>query len=194
MAMKESVEALLKPRTKDLGGFDVHRILPGYPIKKVGTFVFFDHMGPTTFAPGAGMDVRPHPHIGLATVTYLFEGTITHRDSIGSVQDISPCDVNWMTAGAGIVHSERTSAQERIVGTRLDGIQTWVGLPKAHERSAPAFGHRSTIDVAGDNRARRHDNGYRGPILWTASSYAHLKRNVLRCRGNGVRRHLHLPG
>jgi redox-sensitive bicupin YhaK (pirin superfamily) len=107
----------------------------------VGPFIFFDHMGPATFAPGSGVDVRPHPHIGLATVTYLFEGAILHRDSLGSVQRITPGDVNWMTAGSGIVHSERSPADERPAGPRLHGIQTWVALPQAHEGAEPEFSH-----------------------------------------------------
>jgi redox-sensitive bicupin YhaK (pirin superfamily) len=107
----------------------------------VGPFIFFDHMGPAALAPGDGLDVRPHPHIGLATVTYLFDGEILHRDSVGSVQPIRPGDVNWMTAGRGIVHSERTPPGLRAAGTRVHGIQTWVALPRAHEETAPAFAH-----------------------------------------------------
>lgn len=133
--------AQLKPHTKDLGGFEVRRLLPGHPQRMVGPFIFFDHMGPAAFAPGQGIDVRPHPHIGLATVTYLFEGALVHRDSLGTVQRIEPGDVNWMTAGDGIVHSERTAPQDRKTGVRLHGIQTWVALPKAHEQTAPCFSH-----------------------------------------------------
>jgi len=133
--------AVLKPHTKDLGGFQVRRLLPGHPIRMVGPFVFFDHMGPATFPPGGGVDVRPHPHIGLATVTYLFEGALVHRDSLGSVQRIAPGDVNWMTAGRGIVHSERSPDDERPAGPRLHGIQTWVALPQAHEQDDPEFNH-----------------------------------------------------
>jgi len=133
--------ALLKPHTKDLGGFEVQRLLPSLQAQMVGPFIFFDHFGPATFAPGEGVDVRPHPHIGLATVTFLLEGAMMHRDSLGSVQRIAPGDVNWMTAGAGIVHSERTSAEDRASGHRLHGLQTWVALPKAHEQSEPSFAH-----------------------------------------------------
>ena len=133
--------SLLKPNTRDLGGFSVRRVLPGMPHRMVGPFVFFDHMGPATFAPGTGIDVRPHPHIGLATVTYLFEGEIVHRDSLGTVQTIAPGDVNWMTAGRGIVHSERTGPELRRAGARLQGLQTWVALPKAKEFADPAFSH-----------------------------------------------------
>src|SRR5262245_39741557 len=107
----------------------------------VGSFIFSDHMCPARFAPGTGLAVRPHPHIGLATVTYLFEGAIMHRDSLGYVQRITPGDVNWMTAGSGIVHSERSSPEDRAAGSPLHGIQTWIALPLEDERTAPAFVH-----------------------------------------------------
>jgi len=139
--MKEGSIVLLKPDTRDLGGFSVRRVLPGMPHRMVGPFIFFDHMGPADFAPGAGIDVRPHPHIGLATVTYLFEGEIVHRDSLGTVQAISPGDVNWMVAGRGIVHSERTGPELRRAGARLQGLQTWVALPKSKELADPGFSH-----------------------------------------------------
>ena len=139
--MSASGLSLLKPHTRDLGGFSVRRILPGMPHRMVGPFIFFDHMGPVDFAPGSGIDVRPHPHIGLATVTYLFEGEILHRDSLGTVQAIAPGDVNWMTAGRGIVHSERTGPELRRTGARLQGLQTWVALPKKNELADPAFSH-----------------------------------------------------
>jgi redox-sensitive bicupin YhaK (pirin superfamily) len=136
------LDALIVPRTRDLGdGFTVRRALPDSRRRSVGPFVFFDQMGPAVLAPGQGLDVRPHPHIGLATVTYLFEGEIEHRDSLGTVQPIRPGDVNWMTAGRGIVHSERTPRGLRAAGSRLFGIQTWVALPRAHEEAAPAFAH-----------------------------------------------------
>src|SRR6266704_3902581 len=124
----------LKPHRRDLGGFAVQRLLPAFPTKMVGPFIFFDHFGPAAFSAGQGIDVRPHPHIGLATVTYLFEGAIVHRDSLGNMQRIEPGDVNWMTAGSGIVHSERTAAEDRVAGQRLHGLQTWVALPKSHEQ------------------------------------------------------------
>jgi len=136
-----SAFSLLKPHTRDLGDFTVRRVLPGFPHRTVGPFIFFDHMGPVALPPGRGADVRPHPHIGLATVTYLFEGEIVHRDSLGSVQAIAPGDVNWMTAGRGIVHSERTAAEQRRKGPRLHGIQTWVALPRAYELVEPGFHH-----------------------------------------------------
>lgn len=132
----------LHPHAKDLGdGFMVRRLLPAAQARTVGPFVFFDHMGPMDFAPGTGLDVRPHPHIGLATVTYLFDGAIGHRDSLGTVLDIRPGAVNWMIAGRGIVHSERTPPAERAAGHLLHGIQTWVALPLADEEMAPEFVH-----------------------------------------------------
>ncbi len=126
----------------DLGdGFIVARILPQAARRSIGPFVFFDYFGPVDFPPGKGVDVRPHPHIGLATVTYLFEGAQTHRDTLGSVQEIKPGEVNWMTAGRGIAHSERTGDDLRASGHRLHGIQTWVGLPQKDEEAEPAFQH-----------------------------------------------------
>jgi hypothetical protein len=127
---------------RDLGdNFVVSRLLPQPERRSVGPFVFFDHFGPVEFPPGKGVDVRPHPHIGLATVTYLFEGAQMHRDSLGSVQEIAPGAVNWMTAGRGIVHSERTGPAMRAAGHRLHGIQSWVGLPQADEEAEPGFQH-----------------------------------------------------
>jgi redox-sensitive bicupin YhaK (pirin superfamily) len=136
------LDALIIPRTRDLGdGFEVRRALPDARKRNVGPFVFFDQIGPVALGPGKGLDVRPHPHIGLATVTYLFDGEILHRDSLGSVQPIRPGDVNWMTAGSGIVHSERTPNELRASGSRIFGIQTWVGLPAGDEEMAPSFLH-----------------------------------------------------
>lgn len=135
------VQTIIPPRPTDLGGFSVRRLLPHRSCRSVGPFVFFDHMGPADFAPGHGIDVRPHPHIGLATVTWLFDGEILHRDSLGSVQPIRPGALNWMVAGSGIVHSERTGPDTRIRGGRLHGIQAWVALPQADEECAPAFVH-----------------------------------------------------
>jgi redox-sensitive bicupin YhaK (pirin superfamily) len=131
-------------KAHDLGdGFFVTRLLPQIARRSIGPFVFFDYFGPVDFAPGKGVDVRPHPHIGLATVTYLFDGAQMHRDTLGSVQEIAPGDVNWMTAGRGIAHSERTGTDMRARGHRLHGIQTWVGLPEADEEAPPAFQHFS---------------------------------------------------
>ncbi|MFK3888096.1 pirin family protein [Sphingomonas sp. NPDC079357] len=131
----------LEPATHDLGGFKVYRTLPHRDRTMVGPFLFFDQMGPAHLPPGNGVDVRPHPHIGLSTVTYLFEGAFQHRDSLGSDIRITPGAVNLMTAGAGIVHSERSPDDVRIDGPRLDGIQTWLALPDGQEDRAPAFEH-----------------------------------------------------
>lgn len=135
---------LIVPRSGDLGGgFTVRRVLPSRERRLVGPFIFFDQMGPTRLAPGQGLDVLPHPHIGLATVTYLFRGQLLHRDSLGSVQGIEPGAVSWMTAGRGIVHSERTPPPVRPGGGELYGIQSWVALPGAAEECAPAFAHHA---------------------------------------------------
>jgi redox-sensitive bicupin YhaK (pirin superfamily) len=136
------ISLVLEPRERDLGdGFFVRRVLPAHQQRAVGPFIFFDHFGPTRLAPGRGLDVRPHPHINLATVTYLFEGEIDHRDSLGSFQTIRAGDINWMTAGRGIVHSERTPAALRVRGSSVHGLQLWLGLPREHEEIAPAFHH-----------------------------------------------------
>ena len=139
-----SLETIVVPRTRDLGGFEVRRVLPSAGRRMVGPFVFFDEMGPALFKPGTGIDVRPHPHIGLATVTYLFDGEILHRDNLGSVQAIRPGEINWMTAGRGIAHSERTASPTRAAGGRLAGIQSWVALPSKDEETAPAFVHHAS--------------------------------------------------
>lgn len=144
---------LLKPQRRDLGGFVVQRLLPAFPTRMIGPFIFFDHFGPVAFAPGEGADVRPHPHIGLATVTYLFEGAMVHRDSLGTVQTIEPGAVNWMTAGNGIVHSERTPPDARERGHRLHGLQTWVALPKNHESAEPSFSHQPRASLPEITRA-----------------------------------------
>jgi len=134
---------MLEGRPRDLGGFSVRRVLPAGRLQTVGPFIFFDHMGPATFSDDGGVDVRPHPHIGLATVTYLFAGEFMHRDSLGTAQLIRPGDVNWMVAGRGIVHSERTPAEARRApgGAAIHGIQTWVALPKDQEEIEPSFEH-----------------------------------------------------
>jgi hypothetical protein len=146
------VETVLLPRTHDIGGFEVRRALPATQRQMIGPFIFFDQMGPGEFLTGRGVDVRPHPHIGLSTVTYLFEGEILHRDSLGSEQPIAPGDVNWMTAGRGITHSERTAAARRAAAHRLAGIQSWVALPKDQEERAPDFVHHpgATLPVLED--------------------------------------------
>ncbi len=136
-----AVRMVLHPTEKDLGGFMVRRLLPAEEMKSVGPMIFFDHFGPARFPPGEGMDVRPHPHIGLATITYLFAGEILHRDSLGNVQPIRPAEINWMTAGRGISHSERTPPALRETGHSLHGLQLWVALPEEVEECAPDFAH-----------------------------------------------------
>jgi redox-sensitive bicupin YhaK (pirin superfamily) len=141
----DALKQVIVPRTSDLGdGFTVRRALPSVQSRMVGPFVFFDHFGPTEFRSGSGLDVRPHPHIGLATVTYLFDGEIMHRDSLGTAVAIRPGEVNWMTAGRGIVHSERTGTERRVQGDTLHGLQMWVALPAASEEMDPAFAHHAT--------------------------------------------------
>lgn len=143
-----SIDLVIEQRRKDLGGFEVGRVLPYAKRRMVGPFVFFDHMGPVDMPAGISrkVDVRPHPHIGLATVTYLFSGEIMHRDSVGSEAAIHPGEVNWMTAGSGITHSERFE-RARASGDHLHGIQAWVALPKEHEEAAPAFSHHEGADL-----------------------------------------------
>jgi redox-sensitive bicupin YhaK (pirin superfamily) len=143
----DAVEHIIVPRARDIGGFEVRRALPSTRKQMVGPFIFFDQMGPATLEAGKGIDVRPHPHIGLSTVTWLFEGQIFHRDSLGSALPINPGAVNWMTAGKGIVHSERTGPEERASDKRLYGIQSWVALPKDREEDAPAFRHHGADDL-----------------------------------------------
>ncbi|MFN6565477.1 MAG: pirin family protein [Nostoc sp. ChiSLP01] len=132
---------LIEPLVKDLGGFSVRRSLPYRDRQMVGPFIFFDHIGPSVLPPNEGLDVRPHPHINLATLTYLFDGAIMHRDSLGIVQEIQPGAVNWMTAGKGIVHSERSPDSERHNEAMIHGIQTWIALPVEHEETDPWFIH-----------------------------------------------------
>ena len=139
----DSIETIIVPRARDLGGFEVRRALPSPQRQMVGPFIFFDQAGPAEFITGKGIDVRPHPHIGLATVTYLYEGEFQHRDSIGTNQMIYPGEVNWMIAGNGVTHSERTSAATRTHPHKLFGIQTWVALPEEHEDTEAAFEHHS---------------------------------------------------
>lgn len=144
----EAIEQVIVPRVSDIGGFEVRRALPSIGRKMIGPFVFFDQMGPSEFLLGQGLDVRPHPHIGLSTVTYLFDGSIQHRDSLGVVQEIRPGALNLMTAGRGVVHSERSSAEARQAPQRrLFGIQLWAALPKSHEEIAPAFIHHEEAEL-----------------------------------------------
>src|SRR3954471_6851016 len=180
--VEPEVEAILTPRDRDLGGFVVRRLLPASRHHTVGPFVFFDHFGPTGLEPGKGLDVRPHPHIGLATVTYLFEGEIVHRDSLGTLQPIRPGDVNWMTAGSGIVHSERTPAELRVTGSRIFGIQLWVGLPAGDEELPPAFEHVPAARLPllegdirlmlGEWRGARSSVATRSPMLYADAPLA----------------------
>lgn len=135
------IEAVISAKAKDIGGFSVRRALPAIERRMVGPFIFLDQIGPAAIPSGQGLDVRPHPHIGLSTMTYLYEGAIMHRDSLGTIQEISPGAVNWMTAGRGIAHSERTPDALRRTGHSLSGIQFWVALPKSDEECAPSFLH-----------------------------------------------------
>src|SRR5208282_5354477 len=152
----DAIETLIVPRAVDLGGFVVRRALPAAQRQMVGPFIFFDQFGPVEVPAGQGADVRPHPHIGLATVTYLFRGEILHRDSVGSRQIIHQGDVNWMVAGRGITHSERTPAEARERPHSGYGLQTWVALPEADEDTAPSFEHhaKATLPVIENEGAR----------------------------------------
>ncbi|HEU5321698.1 MAG TPA: pirin family protein, partial [Methylomirabilota bacterium] len=172
-----AIEHVIVPRARDIGGFEVRRALPSAQKQMVGPFIFFDQMGPAEFLIGHGIDVRPHPHIGLATVTYLFEGEVFHRDSLGSALAIRPGEVNLMTAGRGIVHSERETGKANLVTgghglawaegggetargphRRMFGIQAWAALPKSHEEQAPAFTHHGRDElprVAGEGKTVR---------------------------------------
>ncbi len=152
----QALETIIVPRARDIGGFEVRRALPAPRRQMVGPFIFFDQMGPAEFLTGQGIDVRPHPHIGLATVTYLFRGEFQHRDSLGSNQVILPGAVNWMVAGRGVTHSERTSAATRQGPHDLFGVQTWVALPATQEETAPSFEHhgRESLPVLEADGAR----------------------------------------
>ena len=143
----DAIEHVIVPRARDLGGFEVRRALPAAEKQMVGPFIFFDQMGPAEFLIGKGIDVRPHPHIGLATVTYLFEGEVFHRDSLGTSLAIRPGEVNLMSAGRGIVHSERETSEAQAATRRLFGIQAWAALPKSHEENAPSFVHHGTDEL-----------------------------------------------
>ena len=149
----EAIELMIVPRSVDLGGFSVRRALPHSKRRMVGPFIFFDHFGPAEFRSGQGIDVRPHPHIGLATVTFLFDGEIMHRDSLGTAVPIRPGEVNWMTAGRGIVHSERTAPERRQGGDTLHGLQCWVALPSGDEEIDASFSHvgASELPVVADH-------------------------------------------
>ena len=151
----DALELVIVPRTRDLGdGFAVRRALPHGKRQMVGPFIFFDHFGPVQFIAGKGMDVRPHPHIGLATVTYLFDGSIMHRDSEGNIQEIQPGAMNLMTAGRGIAHSERTPDVQRRDGQKMLGLQSWIALPAGSEEIAPSFQHYAADEPA-DRQGQR---------------------------------------
>jgi redox-sensitive bicupin YhaK (pirin superfamily) len=157
-ASSDAIELAIVPRSVDLGGLSVRRALPSARRRMVGPFIFFDHFGPAEFHSGAGLDVRPHPHIGLATVSYLFDGEIVHRDSLGTLATIRPGDVNWMKAGRGIAHSERTDQARRVEGARLHGLQCWNALSAAQEETAPAFVHHGADElpvIAGEGKTVR---------------------------------------
>jgi len=149
MSTDRVIDLLIEPATRDLGEFSVRRALPDRRRQRVGPFIFFDHMGPAEFPPGTGVNVRSHPHIGLSTVTYLFEGEILHRDSLGCVQAIRPGAVNWMTAGRGIVHSEKVTDEVRASGQRLHGLQIWMALPLEDEETDPGFVHYAAESIPG---------------------------------------------
>jgi hypothetical protein len=154
----DAIAEVIVPRARDLGGFSVRRALPAAGRQMVGPFIFFDQMGPAEFLIGQGIDVRPHPHIGLATVTYLFDGEIVHRDSLGTELAIRPGALNLMTAGRGIVHSERSGPAARALGPRLFGIQAWAALPARHEEGEPAFVHHAESElprIAGEGKRVR---------------------------------------
>jgi redox-sensitive bicupin YhaK (pirin superfamily) len=169
-----AVELLIEPRLTDLGEFSVRRALPARDRRRVGPFVFFDHMGPATFPPGRSIDVRPHPHIGIATITYLFEGEILHRDSLGCVQPIQPGAVNLMVAGRGIVHSERPGADVDET-SRLHGIQSWIALPDGDEEREPAFRHypaEALPEITGDGSRVRVIMGRYGDLLSPVTTFS----------------------
>jgi redox-sensitive bicupin YhaK (pirin superfamily) len=153
-----SIDVVLEAKARMIDGFSVGRALPAAARRSVGPVVFVDHMGPAHLDPGRGMDVRPHPHINLATVTYLFDGEILHRDSLGNAQLITPGAINWMTAGRGIVHSERSPSEARVGGAHMHGLQLWVALPEGEEESEPRFTHHpeSTLPVLDDRGTRLH--------------------------------------
>ncbi len=170
--MSSQISQMLIPHIKDLGGFAARRLLPNQYRSMVGPFIFFDHLGPATFPPGKGVDVRPHPHINLATVTYLFAGVLLHRDSLGSVQEILPGEVNWMTAGRGIVHSERTPTNARNGESILHAIQTWIALPDEYEEVSPSFKHYAADSLPIWNRdgasitlIAGEVDGYKSPVV-----------------------------
>ncbi|MDJ0588381.1 MAG: pirin family protein [Pleurocapsa sp. MO_226.B13] len=187
-----SITQLLKPHVQDLGEFNARRSLPHEDLTTIGPFIFFDHLGPAVFPPNKGVDVRPHPHINLATVTYLFEGALLHQDSLGYVREIRPGAVNWMTAGRGIVHSERSPSGDRKIESILHGIQTWVGLPQEAEEIEPSFAHYSPQDIpnwtdngvaialiAGEIKGKKSPVPSLSPIIYLDLSFSPAGKLVL---------------
>ena len=180
----EAIAHVVVPRTVDLGdGFSVRRALPSAQTRMVGPFIFFDHFGPAEFRAGNGLDVRPHPHIGLATVSYLFDGEIMHRDSLGTAVAIRPGEVNWMTAGRGIVHSERTGPEKRAAGGPIHGLQMWVALPAAKEEMEAGFAHHDIAEFPmvrdeGKLRARRGRLALRRNIAGADDARNHVRRRA----------------
>jgi hypothetical protein len=173
-----AIEQVVVPRSSDLGGFEVRRALPSTQRRMVGPFIFLDEMGPAEFRSGQGLDVRPHPHIGLATLTYLFAGEILHRDSLGSAVAIQPGDVNWMTAGRGIAHSERTAPERRRAGETLHGLQCWVALPAALEEIAPAFNHHDAAELPVEATEGKTVRVIAGSLYGRASPLATLSNTI----------------
>jgi redox-sensitive bicupin YhaK (pirin superfamily) len=183
------IDIVIEGRKREVAGFAVRRSLPSIHRRSVGPFVFIDHFGPLSFPPGRTMDVLPHPHIGLSTVTYLFEGEIIHRDSIGSLQPIRPGDLNWMTAGRGIAHSERSTEAQHLNGGRAHGLQLWVGLPTYKEQLAPTFAHhaKSTLPTSSRDDAELtviagEAYGVRSPALVSSPLFyvdARMKKGTL---------------
>ena len=174
----DALETLIIPRARDLGGFEVRRALPSPNRQMVGPFIFFDQMGPAEFITEGGIDVRPHPHIGLGTVTYLYDGEFEHRDSLGTHQMIYPGEVNWMVAGRGVTHSERTSAETRAKKNKLFGIQTWIALPEDREDMAPDFEHHkeAALPFITDGGAQvrvilGHAFGERSPVTMQSETF-----------------------
>ena len=187
-----AIQELIEGRERDLGGFFVRRVLPAAGRQMVGPFIFFDHLGPAQFEPGSGIDVRPHPHISLATVTYLFAGSLEHRDSLGNVREIRPGDVNWMTAGRGIAHSERTPRLARAAGENIHGIQSWVALPTDTRMSSRIS--RTTRQRASATKARRRDLAViAGDAFGLFSCRNSLADAIRACTVHGRRAHLKIP-
>ena len=185
----DALELIIVPRTRDLGdGFAVRRALPHGKRQMVGPFIFFDHFGPMQFMSGKGMDVRPHPHIGLATVTYLFDGSIMHRDSEGNIQEIQPGAMNLMTAGRGIAHSERTPDVQRRDGQKMLGLQSWIALPAGSEEIAPSFQHYAAESLPDRERWRLHRAHHRRQFVRREIA-GHDGIAVVLYRGDGCGRH-----